>query len=70
MKITTYILAFSLFAPVLLTLGSSAVAATSLIVLAGLVAITVSDYGQSTEPSYAKANVAVETSIERLPLAA
>lgn len=70
MKTTANLLAASLCAPVLLFLSASAITAASLVVVAGLAAIFVSDYGQAVEPSYAKVTVAATSTIERLPLAA
>lgn len=70
MKTTTYILAASLFAPVLLTLSLGVVAAASLVVLTGMAAIVYSDYGRSAEPSYSRVPVAAKSTLERLPFAA
>lgn len=70
MKITAYILAASLFAPVLVVLSSSAAAAASLVVVAGLSAIVGSDYGQSAESIYDKVTVDAKPATENLPLAA
>lgn len=70
MKSTTYLLAASLVAPVLLVLGLGAVAAAGLVTIAGLSAIVIADYGQSTEPGYAQVALAAKPTTEHLPLAA
>ena len=70
MKTTAYLLAVSIFAPVLLFLSSSVVPAASLIIAAGLTAIAVLDYGHDTEPSYAKVPLVSKPQTEHLPLAA
>lgn len=70
MKTTASILASSLFAPFLLLINAGVVTAASLVIVVGLLAIAVSDYGQSTEPSYTKITVGACSTKERLPLAA